>query len=172
MTLWKCVDRSDVCTKAATLTIRKFMRNRPRHPYTSYGVFYGIYITLEYQLPHWRLRTDYTMTTNKDVTNPVDTRRNYNVIMTSKRRRDVVLTSQWRHFDVVKTSLLRHVPVGKPTGSLILIHYRYGLHIVFMISAVKNIGFQTAHILHYNVPHMYIVCLSILKEQSARKYCI
>ena len=32
---------------------------------------------------------------------PVDIQRNNNVIMTSKRRRDVVLTSQWRYYCVV-----------------------------------------------------------------------
>ena len=32
---------------------------------------------------------------------PTDTRRNNNVIMTPKRRRNVVLTSKWRYFYVV-----------------------------------------------------------------------
>ena len=35
------------------------------------------------------------------LTFPVGTRRNNNVIMTSKRRRDVFLTSYWRHYCVV-----------------------------------------------------------------------
>ena len=39
------------------------------------------------------------------------TRRNNNVIMTSKRRRDVILTPQWRHYCVV-------CPLGEYTGPI------------------------------------------------------
>ena len=43
--------------------------------------------------------------------NPLNTWRNNNVVITSKRRHFdvIVITSKWRRFDVITTSLLRHV---------------------------------------------------------------
>ena len=52
------------------------------------------------------------------LSNPVDTRRNNNVILTSKRRR----------FDVKMTLLLRRVPVGKSLATLTLGSSKINLH--------------------------------------------
>ena len=42
-------------------------------------------------------------------TNPANTLRNNDVVITSRRRHFDVITSKWRRFDVVTTLLLRHV---------------------------------------------------------------
>ena len=44
--------------------------------------------------------------------NPLNTWRNNNVVITSKRRHFDVITPKWRRFDVITTSLLRNVSVG------------------------------------------------------------
>ena len=46
--------------------------------------------------------------------NPQNTWRNNNVVITSKRRHFHVVTSKWRRFDVLTTSLLRNVSTGRP----------------------------------------------------------
>ena len=54
--------------------------------------------------------------TNMDIalsSNPADTWRNNDVVITSKRRHFVVITSKWRRFDFITTLLLRHVFSGK-----------------------------------------------------------
>ena len=43
------------------------------------------------------------------VNNPLNTWRNNEVVITSKRRHFDVITSKWRRFDVITTSLLRDV---------------------------------------------------------------
>ena len=43
---------------------------------------------------------------------PLNTWRNNNVVITSKRRHFDVITSKWRRFDVITTSLLRDVSTG------------------------------------------------------------
>ena len=43
---------------------------------------------------------------------PLNTWRNNNVVITSKRRHFDVITSKWRRFDVITTSLLRNVSAG------------------------------------------------------------
>ena len=43
---------------------------------------------------------------------PLNTWRNNNVVITSKRRHFDVITSKWRRFDVITTSLLRNVSTG------------------------------------------------------------
>ena len=48
-----------------------------------------------------------------DISNPTDTLRNNDVVITSKRRHFDVITSKWRRFDVITTLLLRHVFSGK-----------------------------------------------------------
>ena len=51
---------------------------------------------------HWLCwSTSRKETQNKQSTSPADTQRTNNAIMTSKRRRDVVLTSWWRYYCVV-----------------------------------------------------------------------
>ena len=47
---------------------------------------------------------------------PLNTWRNNNVVLTSKRRYFDVITSKWRHFDVITTSLLRNVSAGLEPG--------------------------------------------------------
>ena len=43
---------------------------------------------------------------------PLNTWRNKNVVITSKRRHFDIIASKWRHFDIITTSLLRNVFVG------------------------------------------------------------
>ena len=43
---------------------------------------------------------------------PLNTWRNNNVVIASKRRHFDVITSKWRRFDVITTSLLRNVSAG------------------------------------------------------------
>ena len=47
-----------------------------------------------------------------DLSNPLNTWRNTNVVITSKRRHFDVITSKWRRFDVITTLLLRNVFAG------------------------------------------------------------
>ena len=47
-------------------------------------------------------------------TNPADTLRNNDVVITSIRRHNDVITSKWRRFDVITTSSLRRVFIGNP----------------------------------------------------------
>ena len=44
---------------------------------------------------------------------PLNTWRNNDVVITSKRRHCDVITSQWRRFDVITTSFLRNVSAGR-----------------------------------------------------------
>ena len=50
--------------------------------------------------------------------NPLNTWRNNNVVITSKRRHFDVITSKWRRFDVIATSLLRNVFAGNQHPAL------------------------------------------------------
>ena len=49
--------------------------------------------------------------------NPLNTWRNNNVVITSKRRHFDVITSKWRRFNVITTSLLRNVSAGNPLAT-------------------------------------------------------
>ena len=49
---------------------------------------------------------------NRSSTFPLNTWRNNNVVITSKRRHFDVITSKWRRFDVIMTLLLRNVFAG------------------------------------------------------------
>ena len=46
---------------------------------------------------------------------PLNTWRNNNVVITSKRRYFDVIASKWRRFDVITTSLLRNMSAGFPS---------------------------------------------------------
>ena len=50
---------------------------------------------------------------------PLNTWRNDNVVITSKRRHFDVITSKWRRFDVITTLLLRNVFAGMPQREML-----------------------------------------------------
>ena len=65
-------------------------------------------------------------------THPLNTWRNYNVVITSKRRYFDVITSKWRSFDVITTSLLNDVSCGcTPTRKhLVVLKEKMFMHFI------------------------------------------
>ena len=84
---------------------------------------------------------------------PVDTLRNNDVVITSKRRHFDVITSKWRRFDVITTLLLRHVFSG----------YSYNKDI-FMYRFSKNMLPELFLKKFYNVASIH--------EHSTRSACL
>ena len=56
-------------------------------------------------------------------TDPLNTWRNNDVVIASKRRHFDVITSKWRRFDVITTLLLRHVFRGESALSLTCVYW-------------------------------------------------
>ena len=73
---------------------------------TIYGKAFSLSLTL-----HVAAVTQHHSTSEMR-SNPLNTWRNNNVVITSKRRHFDVITSKWRCFDVITTSLLRNVFAG------------------------------------------------------------
>ena len=75
-------------------------------------------------------------------TTPVDTRRKDNVIMTSQRRRDVVLTLLWRYFCVVRPLGLRIDACGPYLSDLFvyIFHLLQDKRTQYNMSAVINMA--------------------------------
>ena len=84
-----------------------------------------IFTILNLCVSSWNLRTHHTCcliaqdighcTNGGHCAFPLNTWRNKNVVITSKRRHFDVITSRWRRFDVITTSLLRDVSAGFPS---------------------------------------------------------
>ena len=58
------------------------------------------------------INRNYTSVAKRHINIPLNTCRNNNVVITSKRRILDVITSRWRRFDVITTSLLHNVSAG------------------------------------------------------------
>ena len=62
---------------------------------------------------NWNIiETSFRNTHSSHCNTPLNTWRNNNVVITSKRRHFDVITSKWRRLDVIATSLLRNVFAG------------------------------------------------------------
>ena len=61
-------------------------------------------------------------------TSPLNTWRNNDVVITSKRRHCDVITSQWRRFDVITTSFLRNVSAGSVHVGSSVPHWRSAMY--------------------------------------------